>query len=116
MDIVERLVKSALLLVFSLLNVVDMVQTTAFLRMGIEGNLFAVHYPLLWFAFKASVALGLPVGLSLLDSYLDDKDDEGFYAFLKQFASALYIIVFLADIVFFLQVSKNTAVLGRVLP
>jgi hypothetical protein len=116
MDAVERLIKSALLLAFSLLNVIDMVQTTAFLRMGIEGNPFAVHYPLLWFAFKASFALGLPVGLSLLDSYLDDKDDEGFYAFLEQVASALYVVIFVADIFFFLQVSKNTAVLGRVLP
>ena len=116
MDVVERLVKSALLLAFSLLNVIDMVQTTAFLRMGIEGNLFAVHYPLLWFAFKTSFALGLPIGLSLLDNYLDDKDDEGFHAFLKQFASALYLVIFFADIFFFMQVSKNTAVLGRVLP
>jgi len=116
MGIFERLVKSALLLAFTLLNVIDMVQTTAFLRMGIEGNLFAVHYPLLWFILKASFAFGLPVGLSLLDIYLDDKDDEGCHPLLEQLVSALYIIVFLADVVFLLQVSKNTAVLGRLLP
>ena len=116
MDTAERLIKSTLLLAFSMLNVIDMVQTTAFLRMGIEGNPFAVQYPLLWFAFKASFAFGLPVGLTLLDNYLDDKDDEGFHAFLKQFASALYLVIFFADIFFFMQVSKNTAVLGRVLP
>jgi len=115
-DAFERLVKSALLLAFSVLNVIDMVQTTAFLRMGIEGNLFAVHYPLLWFILKASFAFGLPVGLSLLDNYVDDEDDEGFHPLLKQVASALYVIVFFADIVFLLQVAKNTAVLGRVLP
>ena len=116
MDAVERLIKSTLLLAFSLLNVIDMIQTTAFLKMGVEGNLFAVYYPLLWFAFKASFAFGLPIGLTLLDNYLDDKDGEGFHAFLRQLASALYVIVFFADIAFFLQVSKNTAFLGRVLP
>jgi hypothetical protein len=93
-----------------------MIQTTAFLRMGIESNLFAVRYPLLWFAFKASFALGLPAGLALLGDYLDDKDDEGFHALLKQLTSALYVVLFFADIFFFLQVSKNTAVLGRILP
>ena len=93
-----------------------MIQTTAFLRMGIEGNLFAVHYPMLWFILKASFAFGLPVGLSLADNYLEDKDDEGGHHLLGQLVSALYIIVFFADIVFLLQVAKNTAILGRLLP
>lgn len=117
MDTSERLVKYALLLAFCLLNVIDMIQTTAFLNMGIEGNTFAVHHSLLWFVLKASFAFGLPLGLSLLDNYLDDKNDEGSYAFLRQVVSALYMIVFFADIFFLLQVSKNTALLGgRVIP
>ncbi len=117
MESFEKLAKSALLFAFCLLNVIDMIQTTAFLKMGIEGNMFAVHNPLLWSVLKASFAFGLPVGLSLLDNYLENKNGEGLCVLLKQAASALYIIIFLADIFFLFQVSRNTALLGgRIIP
>ena len=117
MESFEKLVKSALLFAFCLLNVIDMIQTTAFLKMGIEGNLFAVYNPLLWSILKILFAFGLPVGLSLLDNYLDNKSGEGHYMLLKKVASALYVIIFFADIFFLFQVSRNTALLGgRIIP
>jgi len=112
----ERLVKAMLLFVFSVLNAIDMAQTIAFLRMGIEGNIFAVAYPQLWFALKSIFAFGLPLGLYYLDLYLETKEEEGFYEYLNRLLGFFYIIIFLADLFYLQLVIRNTAILGRVLP
>jgi len=119
MDMFEKLVKTTLLSVFCFLNAVDMVQTLAFIRMGIEGNLFVVHYPLLWAVLKASFTFGLPPILYLVDVYLNEKtdeDDESLFWYMKRFITMFYVIIFLADIYFLLLVSKNISILGRLLP
>jgi len=120
MDILEKLIKAFVLLIFSLLNAIDMVQTTAFLKMGIEGNILAVSYPQLWFALKAAFAFALPTALyyidDYLDTYLETKKDEGLYAYLDRFVDFVYVMVFFANIYYLQLVIRNTRILGRVLP
>jgi len=116
MDVFEKLVKTALLYTFCFLNVIDMAQTVAFLRMGIEGNSFVVYYPHLWFLLKFGIALGLPLGLYRLDVYLDAKEDEGFFSSMEMFVNFLYVIVLFADLFFFSLVLRNMSILGRLLP
>ena len=116
MDTFEKLIKTIALLVFSLLNVIDMVQTMAFLQMGIEGNILAISHPQLWFALKAAFAFALPVGLFYIDAYLETKEDEGLYAYMNRFVDSVYIIVFFANIYYLQLVMKNTRILGRLLP
>jgi hypothetical protein len=48
MEKLQTLFKTSLLVTFSLLNVIDLVQTISFLRAGAESNSFAVNYPYLW--------------------------------------------------------------------
>jgi len=116
MDMFEKLVKTALLYAFCFLNAIDMVQTLAFLRLGIEGNLFVVYYPQLWFVLKFVFTFGLPVGLYRLDVYLEPKEDEGFFSYLKKFVAFVYLIVFFADIYYLSLVMRNISILGRLLP
>jgi len=116
MDALERIIKTAVLSAFCFLNVIDMVQTLNFLRMGIEGNFFVVYYPQLWFLLKFLFTFGLPVGLYRLDSYLEAREDEGAFAFLNKFVAVVYIIVFFADIFYLSIILRNISILGRLLP
>lgn len=109
----ERVLKKGLLYVFCLLNAIDMAQTVSFLRMGIESNPYAVFYPYLWFPLKFLFAFGLPVGLYQLDIYLDEKEDEGFYGFLKSLVGLTYFMILVANIFFLSIVLRNMAILGR---
>jgi len=116
MDILEKLIKTAVLSAFFFLNAIDMVQTLAFLRMGIEGNFFVVYYPQLWFLLKFLFTFGLPVGLYRLDSHLEAKEDEGVFTFLNKFVAVVYIIVFFADVFYLSIILRNISILGRFLP
>lgn len=116
MDTFEKFVKTALLYAFCFLNAIDMVQTLAFLRMGIEGNLFAVYYPQLWFLLKFAFTFGLPVVLYRLDVYLEAKEDEDSFSYLKGFVAVVYFFVFFADVFYLSLVVRNISVLGRLLP
>jgi len=116
MDMLEKLLKMSLLYAFCFLNAVDMVQTLAFLRMGIEGNLLVVYNPQLWFLAKFIFAFGLPLGIYRLDVFLESKEDEGFFSYLKWLVIFVYVSVFLADIFYLSLVWRNTSLLGRLLP
>lgn len=105
---IEVLIKICLLYFFSLLNAIDLAQTFHFLRLGIESNPFAVHYPQLWFLLKFAFTFGLPIGLHRLDTYLDEKEEGGaFYDFLKSLLLLLYFTVLLADIFYLGVVLRN---------
>jgi len=116
MDTFEKLIKSVILFVFCLLNAIDMVQTAAFLRMGIEGNIFVLYHPQLWFVLKFAFTFGLPYGLYYLDAYVQAKEDEGFYAHLSRFIDVMYVTMIFADIFYLQLVMKNAKILGRILP
>ena len=113
MDTLEKYTKTAVLSMFCFLNVIDLVQTMSFLRMGIEGNRLAVFYPQLWFILKVSVAFGLPLGLYKLDEYLETKEDEGFVSNLRLFVGFVYLVIFFADVFYFSIVLGNMRILGR---
>ena len=113
----EKLIKLALLNAFCFLNAIDFVQTLSFLRMGVEGNLFVVYYPYLWFPLKLVLAFGFPLGLYQLDLYLTKKEDDGIISSLRSFVNLAYLTVLLADIFFLFLVLRNMSVLGgRLLP
>jgi len=117
MEYLEKLLKLGILSTFCFLNAIDFVQTMAFLKMGIEGNPYAVHYPFQWFSFKLALAFGLPIGLYQLDTYLTKKNDEGFISSLRLFVDLAYLTVLLADLFFLSIVLKNMSFLGgRLLP
>lgn len=115
MDTFERALKTGILFFFCMLNAIDMVQTWTFLRMGVEGNLFAVNNPTLWFLFKAAISFGLPLVLYHLDAYLDDKSDEGLFSYLNRLVSLVYLTILFADIFFLILVLKNIHILGHLL-
>lgn len=110
MEYFEKLLKLGLLYTFCFLNAIDFVQTLAFLRMGIEGNLFVVSYPYLWFPLKFVLAFGFPIGLYQLDLYLTKKEDEGIISSLRSFVDFIYLIVLLADIFFLFLVLRNMSI------
>jgi len=112
MEYFEKLLKLGLLYAFCFLNAIDFVQTLAFLRMGIEGNLFVVYYPYLWFPLKFVLAFGFPIGLYQLDLYLTKKEDEGIISSLRSFVDFTYLIVLLADIFFLFLVLRNMSIQG----
>jgi len=116
MDTLEKLIKASLLFAFCLLNAIDTAQTLAFLRMGIEGNLFARNNPQLWLVLKLAFTFGLPIGVFRLDLYLESKDDEGLFSYLKGLVSIVYLVVLFADIYYLSLVLRNTAILGRLIP
>jgi len=117
MEYFEKLLKHGILYAFCLLNAIDLAQTVAFLRMGIEGNPFVVYYPHLWFPLKFALAFGLPVGLYKLDLYLTKKEDESIISRLGSFVDLVYLTILLADVFFLFLVLKNTSILGgRLLP
>ena len=113
METFEMFLKKGLLYVFCLLNSIDMVQTLSFLRMGIESNPYAVYYPYLWFPLKFFFTFGFPLGLYQLDVYLDEKEDEAFYDFLKTLVGLIYFMVLVADVFFLSLVLRNMSILGR---
>lgn len=115
METLEGILKRNLLYIFCLLNAIDMVQTVSFLRMGIESNPYAVYYPHLWFPLKFLVTFGLPIGLYKLDVYLEEKEDEGFYDFLRTFVGLTYLIILIADVFFLYVVLRNISILGRII-
>lgn len=115
METLEGILKRNLLYIFCLLNAIDMVQTVSFLRMGIESNPYAVYYPHLWFPLKFLVTFGLPIGLYKLDVYLEEKEDEGFYDFLRTFVGLTYFIILIADVFFLYVVLRNISILGRII-
>lgn len=103
-----------MLYIFCLLNAIDMAQTISFLRMGIESNPYAVYYPYLWFPLKFIFTFGLPLGLYKLDVYLEEKEDEGFYNFLRTLTGLTYFMTLIADIFFLYVVLRNITILGRI--
>jgi len=113
MEDFQKLLKLGFLYTFSFLNAIDLVQTIAFLRIGIEGNLFVVHYPYLWFPMKFALAFGFPIGLYQLDLYLMKKEGEDTDFSLRSFVDFVYLIVLLADIFFLFLVLKNMSILGQ---
>jgi len=110
MEYFEKLLKLGLLYTFCFLNAIDFVQTLAFLRMGVEGNLFVVYYPYLWFPLKFVLAFGFPIGLYQLDLYLTKREDEGIISSLRSFVNLTYLIVLLADIFFLFLVLRNMSI------
>lgn len=117
MGSVEKLFKLGILYAFCFLNAIDLVQTLAFLRMGIEGNRFAVEYPYLWFPLKLALAFGLPIGLYQLDLYLSKKEDEGSTFSIGSLVDLVYLIILFGDIFFFSVVLRNIHFLGgRLIP
>jgi len=117
MEYPEKLMKLGLLYTFCFLNAIDLVQTLAFLRMGIEGNPFVVYNPYLWFPMKFALAFGLPIGLFKLDIFLEEREDEGVISSLRPFVEFVYLTVLLADIFFLFLVLRNMSILGwRLLP
>lgn len=109
----EAILKLSLLLIFCVLNTIDMIQTVFFIRIGIESNALAVYYPHLWFPFKVILAFGFPIGLYKLDTYLDKKEDEGSYDILRSLVGILYLSIIVADIVYFFIVLRNMSILAR---
>jgi len=116
MDEFEKPIKTALLSAFSFLNAVDMVQTLAFLRVGIEGNPFVIYYPELWFPLKFVFTFGLPLGVYRLDNYLEAKKDEGIFPYLKGLVAFAYVSIFFADLFFLSLVLRNTTIFGGLFP
>ena len=117
MEDFKKLLKLCLLYAFCFLNAIDLVQTLAFLRMGIEGNPFVVYHPYLWFPLKFALAFGLPIGLHQLDLYLMKKEDESIISSLRSLVDFVYLTVLGADIFFLFLVLRNMSVLGgRLLP
>jgi len=108
----EKLIKIVLLSAFCILNIIDMIQTLAFLRMGIESNPFVVNYPSLWFPLKIAFTFGLPLGLYRLDVYLKSRQSEGFLSYLKWFVILTYASIILADILYVVLVFGNMYILG----
>ena len=106
----EKFIKITLLSVFCVLNVIDMIQTLAALRMGIEGNPFVVYFPELWFPLKFVLAFGFPIGLYQLDLYLTRREDESIISSLRLFVDLTYLIVLLADIFFLFLVLRNMSI------
>lgn len=90
-----------------------MLQTVSFLRIGIESNPLAVHYPYVWFPFKFIFTFGFPIGLYMLDCYLEKKEDEWPYDLLRSLVTLFYLVVLIADFVYFFIVLRNTSILGR---
>lgn len=113
MEAFETLLKKSLLFIYCILNIVDMIQTVAFLEMGIESNFLAVHYPQLWFPFKFIFTFGFPIGLYKLDGYLEKKEDEGPYDMLRSLVGLLYLSVLVADVVYLSIVLNNMSIMGR---
>jgi len=109
----EKLIKITLLSAFCIVNAIDMIQTFAFLRMGIESNSFAVNYPSLWFPLKIALTFGLPLGLYRLDVYLKSRKSEGFLWYLKWFVILTYASILLADILYARLILRNMSILGR---
>jgi len=118
MENFERLLKAGLLYSFCLLNAIDFVQTLTFLERGIEGNLFVVYYPHLWFPLKLAFTFGLPIGLHRLDLYLTKKEEAGdrngaTTPFLRTLVGLTYFMVLVADVFFLTLVLRSMSILGR---
>jgi hypothetical protein len=102
----QTLFKTSLLVAFSLLNSIDLVQTMFFLRAGVESNSFAVHYPYLWIPLKSVFTFGLPLVLYKLDVYLRGKADDSHW-FLRALLTVMYFAVLMADLYFLLVILHN---------
>lgn len=112
----EKLLKLISLAVFSFLNALDMVQTAAFLKMGLEGNPLVLNDPQLWFALKFAFTFGMPTGLYVLDVYTEVMEHAAFLRYLRAFIALSYLAIAWADIFFLSLVLRNISILGRVLP
>lgn len=108
-----KIIKLALLFMFSLVNAIDAAQTLTFIQMGIEVNIFTMDYPQIWLALKLIFTFGLPIGLYRLDVYLSTKPKEGFLSTLRWFVLLTYASVFLADILYLQLIIRNMTFLGR---
>jgi len=113
METIGTILKKGLLFAYCFLNTIDMLQSVSFLRMGIESNPLAVHYPQIWFPFKFIFTFGFPVGLYKLDVYLEKKGDEDSYDLWRTLVGLLYLSILAADIIYFFIVLRNMSILGR---
>jgi hypothetical protein len=116
MQTLEKILKLILLAAFSFLNALDMVQTAAFLKMGIEGNPIVLNDPQLWFALKFLLTFGIPTGLYVLDVYTETKGNAAFLRYLRAFIVLSYLTIVWADLFFLSLVLRNISVLSRFSP
>ena len=108
MEKLETLFKASLLVTFSLLNGIDLIQTISFLRAGVESDSFAVDYPYLWILLKFVLILGFPLVLYKLDVYVRGKADDSHW-FLRAVLTVTYFAVLMADLYFLLVVIHNVS-------
>jgi hypothetical protein len=112
MEKLKTLFKTSLLVTFSLLNAIDLVQTISFLRAGVESDSFAVDYPYLWIPLKFVLILGFPLVLYKLDVYLTGKTDDSRW-FLRALLTVTYFAVLMADLYFLLVIIHNVSFMRR---
>ena len=112
MEKLQTIFKASLLVTFSLLNAIDLVQTISFLRTGVESNSFAVDYPYLWIPLKFVLTFAFPVALYKLDAYLRGKN---YYSrwFWRALLTVTYFAVLMADLYFLLVVIHNVSFIKR---
>jgi hypothetical protein len=113
METFESLLKKGLLYLFCLLNAIDFAQSLTFVRWGIEGNPYAVHYPHLWFPLKFVFTFGLPLGIYQLDIYLKKRKNEKLHNFLSHLLGFAYFTILIADIFFLIIVLRNMEIFRR---
>jgi len=104
----KTLFKAILLVTFSLLSGIDLVQTIFFLRAGVESDSFAVDYPYLWILLKFVLILGFPLVLIKLDVYVRGKTDDSRW-FLRALLTVTYFAVLMADLYFLLVIIHNVS-------
>jgi hypothetical protein len=112
MEKLQTLFKTSLLVTFSLLNAIDLVQTISFLRAGVESNSFAVDYPYLWIPLKFVFLFGFPLALYKLDVFLRGKTDDSRW-FWRALLTVTYFAVLIADLYFLLVVIHNVSFIKR---
>jgi len=108
MEKLETLFKTSLLVAFSLLNTIDLVQTISFLKAGVESDLFAVEYPYLWIPLKFVLIVGFPLALYKLDVYVRGKTDDSRW-FWRALLTVTYFAVLMADLYFLLVIIHNVS-------
>jgi hypothetical protein len=112
MEKLQTLFKTSLLVTFSLLNTIDLVQTISFLRAGVESNSFAIDYPYLWIPLKLVLAFGFPLALYKLDVYLKAKTDDSRW-FFRALLTVMYFTVLMADLYSLLVIIHNVSYMRR---
>lgn len=104
----KTLFKASLLVTFSLLSGIDLVQTISFLRAGVEADAFAIDYPYAWIFLKFVLILGFPLVVYKLDVYMRGKTDDSRW-FLRALLTVTYFAVLMADLYFLLVIIHNVS-------